>query len=85
MRVYEFLQEAKVRIMPVANFSNSCDVLRKTHTMVDVESLVILKILYDLLCVKIDKDCVLLHLESIHLDEGVPVLLQTLESFLPLH
>jgi hypothetical protein len=53
--------------------------------MVDVESLVILKILYDLLCVKIDKDCILLHLESIHQDEGVRVLLQTLESFLPLH
>jgi hypothetical protein len=67
--------------MSITYFSNSCDVLGETHAMINVESLVILQVLYYFWCIEIDKDCVLLHLETIHLNKRATVLLQVLERF----
>ena len=69
------MEEAEVRVVSVADFPDGGDVLGETQAVVDVECLVVLQALYDLGRVKVDEDCVLLHFEPVHLDEGTLALL----------
>jgi hypothetical protein len=73
------LQEAKVGLVAVANLLDGGDVFRQAQSMIDVECLIVLYILNDLKCVKIDEDCVLFDLESVNLNEGVGILISILD------